>query len=518
MTSNPAGASGNGGTSHRFLISLAVMSATVLQALDTTIVNVALPHMQGQLGATPDQISWVLTSYLVASGVCMPLTGYFADRLGQKNFLLLSILGFVVSSALCGLSTNLAEIVLFRLTQGVFGAALVPMSQSIMVQTFPAEERGRAMAIWGIGVMVGPILGPTLGGYITEVVNWRWTFYINLPVGILSLFLAWRMVPDTPRRERSMDWLGMVLMSCAVGGLQFVLDRGTEADWFSSWAIRLAAVLSAIGLLGFLYHGLTRPHKAMFDPRIFHDRNFATASLLLAVFGLGMYGAMVLQPMMLETLLNYPTSTTGLIMAPRGVASMISMMLVGKLITRIQPRALIAFGIVLSAIGSHAMTMYSLDIDKWWLIWPVIVQGFGLGMIFVPLSTVAFSTLPKEQSAEAAGVYSLMRTVGSSVGISIATTVMTRYMQVTWNQLGGHISLYNPALNSYLKGLHVTLADPTAIAVLAQSLANQAQMLGVLDAFKLISWSFIAMLPMVLMIGRAKQHTTKEEAMAAAIE
>ncbi|MHB8455538.1 MAG: DHA2 family efflux MFS transporter permease subunit [Acidiferrobacterales bacterium] len=512
-------ASGSGSeSSRRFLISLAVMSATVLQALDTTIVNVALPHMQGQLGATPDQISWVLTSYLVASGICMPLTGYFADRLGQKNFLLISILGFVVSSALCGISTNLAEIVLFRLLQGVFGAALVPMSQSIMVQTFPHEERGKAMAIWGIGVMVGPILGPTLGGYITEVLSWRWTFYINLPVGALSLFLAWRMVPDSPRRERRMDWLGLLLMSLAVGGLQFVLDRGAQDDWFSSWSIRFATALSVASLVGFLYHGLMHPRKALFDPHIFRDRNFATASLLLAVFGLGMYGAMVLQPMMLENLLNYPTSTTGLIMAPRGIASMISMMLVGRLISRVEPRALIAFGIVLSAIGSYAMTMYNLDIDSWWLVWPVVVQGLGLGMIFVPLSTVAFATLPKEQSAEAAGIYSLMRTIGSSIGISIATTVMTRNVQVAWNQIGGHITVYNQAISSYLQGLNLTLTDPAAIAVLAQSLARQAQMVGMLDAFKLISWSVIAMLPMVLLIGRSSRKGGSEEALAAAIE
>ncbi len=517
MSDAVAGTSGSE-SSRRFLISLAVMSATVLQALDTTIVNVALPHMQGQLGATPDQISWVLTSYLVASGICMPLTGYFADRLGQKNFLLISILGFVVSSALCGISTNLAEIVLFRLLQGVFGAALVPMSQSIMVQTFPHEERGKAMAIWGIGVMVGPILGPTLGGYITEVLNWRWTFYINLPVGVLSLFLAWRMVPDSPRRERRMDWLGLLLMSLAVGALQFVLDRGAEDDWFSSWSIRFAAALSVASLVGFLYHGLMHPRKALFDPHIFRDRNFATASLLLAVFGLGMYGAMVLQPMMLENLLNYPTSTTGLIMAPRGIASMISMMLVGRLISRVEPRALIAFGIVLSAIGSYAMTMYNLDIDSWWLIWPVVVQGLGLGMIFVPLSTVAFATLPKEQSAEAAGIYSLMRTIGSSIGISIATTVMTRNMQVAWNQIGGHITVYNQAISGYLQGLNLNLTDPAAIAVLAQSLARQAQMLGMLDAFKLISWSFIAMLPMVLLIGRSGRKGGSDDTLVAAID
>ncbi len=493
------------------------MSATVLQALDTTIVNVALPHMQGQLGATPDQIGWVLTSYLVASGVFMPLTGYFADRLGQKNFLLISIFGFVVASALCGISTNLAEIVVFRLMQGIFGAALVPMSQSVMVQTFPSEERGRAMAIWGIGVMVGPILGPTLGGYITEAINWRWTFYINLPVGILSLFLTWRMVPDTPRRERRMDWFGFALLTLAVGGLQFVLDRGSQDDWYGSWAIRGATALCTAGFVGFLYHGFKHPRKALFDPRIFHDRNFATSSLLLAVFGLGMYGAMVLQPMMLESLLNYPASTTGLIMAPRGIASMIGMILVGKLINRVEPRSLIAFGIILSVIGSHAMTMYDLQVDKWWLIWPIVVQGLGLGMIFVPLATVAFATLPTEQSAEAAGVYSLMRTIGSSVGISIAMTVMTRYMQVGWNQIGGKINVFNPALPAYLKRLGLTLGDPASAAVLAHTLARQSQMLGVIDAFKLISLSFVAMLPMVLLIGKSARKPG-DATLSAAIE
>ena len=491
------------GSPHRFLITVAVMSATVLQALDTTIVNVALPHMQGQLGATSDQIGWVLTSYLVASGVFMPLTGYFADRLGQKNFLLISIFGFVVTSALCGISGNLAEIVLFRLMQGVFGAALVPMSQAVMVQTYPHEERGRAMAIWGIGVMVGPILGPTLGGYITQALNWRWTFYINLPVGLLSLFLTWRNVPDTPRRERDMDWLGFVLIAMAVGGLQFVLDRGTQYDWFGSWAIRAATALSVVGFAGILYHGFSHPHKALFDPRIFYDRNFATSSMLLAVFGLGMYGAMVLQPMMLETLLNYPPSTTGLVMAPRGIASMLGMILVGKLINRIGPRSLIAFGITLSVIGSHAMTLYNLHVNTWWLIWPIVVQGLGLGMIFVPLSTVAFATLPKEQSAEAAGIYSLMRTIGSSIGISIATTIMTRYAQVGWNQLGGMINIYTPALPAYLRGLGLAPGNPASSAVLAHLLSRQAQMLGLVDAFKLISISFIAMLPMVLLISNS---------------
>ncbi len=515
--SSPSAGPAQDGSPHRFLISLAVMSATVLQALDTTIVNVALPHMQGQLGATSDQIGWVLTSYLVASGIFMPLTGYFADRLGQKKFLLISIFGFVVTSALCGLSGNLAEIVLFRLLQGVFGAALVPMSQAVLVQTFPQKERGRAMAIWGIGVMVGPILGPTLGGYITQALNWRWTFYINLPVGLLSLLLTWRIVPDTPRRERNMDWLGFVLIAMAVGGLQFVLDRGTQYDWFGSWVIRTATAVSVAGFMGILYHGFRNPTTALFDPRIFYDRNFATASLLLSVFGLGMYGAMVLQPMMLEGLLNYPTSTTGLVMAPRGISSMLGMILVGKLINRVGPRTLMFCGITLSAIGAHAMTLYNLNVDSWWLIWPIVVQGLGLGMIFVPLSTVAFATLPKEQSAEAAGVYSLMRTIGSSIGISIATTIMTRYAQVGWNQMGGMINIYRSALPAYLRGLGVAPGKPGATAVLAHLLLRQSQMLGMVDAFKFIFLSFIAMLPMVLLI-RNSVYKTEGGGLSAAIE
>src|SRR5216684_4001507 len=408
-------------SSQRFWISLAVMSATIMQVLDTTIVNVALPHMQGQLGATPDQISWVLTSYLVMSGIFMPLTGYFSDKLGQKDYLLISILGFVVASALCGIATNLAEMVLFRLLQGMFGAALVPLSQSIMVQTFPANERGKAMAIWGVGVMVAPILGPTLGGYLTEALNWRWTFYINLPVGVFSLLLAWRLVPDTEKRQRGMDWIGLLLMTLA---------------------------------------------------------------------------------------------TAGLMMAPRGIASMVSMILVGRLITRVEPRVLITIGTLLCGIGSYAMTKYSLYVDQWWLIWPIVVQGFGLGMVFVPLSTVAFTTLPREASAEAAGIFSLMRTVGSSIGISIVTTVMIRHMQIAWNEIGGHIQPFNPALAPYLSGLNLNMSDPAAAGILAQELARQAQMVGLLDAFMFITWSFVFMLPLVLLLRRSSRKPPAGAAVA----
>jgi DHA2 family multidrug resistance protein len=491
--------------SRRVLITLAVMAATVMQVLDTTIVNVALPHMAGQLNATPDQISWVLTSYLVASGIFMPLTGYFTDRLGQRNFLLWSIAGFVIASVLCGLSTNLTEIVLFRILQGVFGAALVPLSQSIMLRSYPQSERGKAMAIWGIGVMVGPILGPTLGGYLTDVLNWRWTFFINLPIGILSLLIAWKVIPNTERKARSMDWLGMTLLFIAIGGLQLVLDRGNQDDWFDSHNIQIATLLSVFGFLGFAYHGLTHRGDTLFDLRIFRDKNFTASSLMIAAFGLGLYGMMVLQPMMLESLLGIPTFTTGLLMAPRAVASMLSMFVVGRLVNKVDPRLLILIGITFSTLGTYGATHYNLDVDTWWLVWPVVVQGLGLGMVFVPLSTIAFSTLDPKHSAEASGIYSLLRTIGSSIGISIVAATLTRHTQMAWNQVGAHIQLFNPALPAYLAPLHLDAQDPQAAAILAHELSRQAQMIGFVDAFILIMWSFIAMAPMVFLLRKPKK-------------
>jgi DHA2 family multidrug resistance protein len=485
---------------HRAMTSIAVMSATVMQVIDTTIVNVALPQMQGQLSATPDQISWVLTSYLVASGIVMLLTGYFTDRIGQKRFLLLSIAGFTLTSVLCGISGSLAEIVGFRLLQGVFGAALVPLSQSIMVQTFPPEERGKAMAIWGVGVMVGPILGPTLGGWLTEVLSWRWTFFINLPVGILSASLVMRYVAHTELKKRDMDWLGLILLAMAIGGLQFILDRGNQDDWFEAITIQYAALVCVAGLLGFLWHGLTKHEHVIFDPAIFRDRNFTTSSLLLAVFGLGLFGTLILQPMLLESLLGYPAIDTGLLLAPRGLASMFSMMLVGKLISRSDPRKLIITGMVIFSFGSYLTTLYSLNLSLAWIVVPAVIQGMGLGLVFVPLSTVAFSTLPQRLAAEAAGIYSVMRTVGSSIGISIVATLMTNHTQVAWHNLDGNLNPFNPAVAEYLRGMQLDINSAQAPLLLARELGRQANMIGMLDAFVLVTWSFALMLPLVFVM------------------
>ncbi len=488
--------------SERLLITLAVMSATLIQVLDTTIVNVALPHMAGELGATTDQISWVLTSYLVSSAIVMPLTGYFADTIGRKRYLIACIAGFVAASALCGIAQSLFQIVLFRLLQGVFGAALVPLSQAIMADAYPPEERGKAMAIWGLGVMVGPVLGPTLGGWLTDIASWRWTFYINVPVGALSLFLAMTVIPETPRRERRMDWTGLALLGAGVAGLQYLLDRGTSQDWFAANDIRLSALVAAVGVLGFCWHSLRQGPRALFDLRIFGDHNFAIACAAMLALGLGLFGGLVLQPVLLEGLLGYPIVTTGLVMAPRGIATAVAMLVVGRLVGKVDPRYLVGTGMLLSALGSHEMTKYSLDVNIFWIIWPALLQGLGLGLIFVPLSTIAYATLPRQRMAEAAGIYSLVRTVGAAAGISVVTTLMTRQAQVIWNELGAHVNRYNPAFLEYLRGLHLSPTDPHALALVAGQVAQQAQMGAILDVFKVTAWSFVAMLPLVLLLRR----------------
>ena len=317
------------------------MAATIMQVLDTTIINVALPNMAGQLDATPDNISWVLTSYLIASAIFMPLTGFFTDRIGQKRFLLISIAGFVITSALCGMATSLAQMVMFRFLQGVFGASLVPLSQSIMLQIFPGEQRGKAMAIWSMGVMVAPIMGPTLGGWLTEEMSWRWTFYINLPVGIASFILAMRHVPDTATRDRRMDWLGFASLAVGIGALQLVLDRGNQDDWFSSQTLIFAAFVSVVSFIFFIVYTLTGKHHPLFDLRIFRDRNFLVASLIMTTIGIGFFGGMLLQSLFLQNFLGYPTFEAGLYMAPRGLASFLVMIFVGKFVGKIDRKSVV---------------------------------------------------------------------------------------------------------------------------------------------------------------------------------
>jgi DHA2 family multidrug resistance protein len=430
----------------------------------------------------------------------MPLTGYFADIVGRKRFLLISITGFVIASALCGIAQNLVQIVGFRLLQGVFGASLVPLSQAIMGDAYPLHERGKAMAIWGLGVMVGPVLGPTLGGWLTEAASWRWTFYINVPVGALSIFLASAYVRETDKRERRMDWTGLALLGSGIAGLQYMLDRGTQQDWFAASDIRIATAVAVVGIAGFISWSFSRGSRALFDVRIFEDRNFAVACIAMSALGLGLFGGMVMQPILLESLLDYPIVTTGLVMAPRGVATAVAMIVVGRLVSRMDARIIVAVGMVVSAVASWTMTRWSIEVNPWAVIWPGLLQGFGLGLIFVPLSTVAYLTLPRQRMAEAAGVYSLVRTIGASVGISVVTTLMAHEQQVNWNELGANVTLYNPAVRAYLQSLHLSPTDPHALALIASQIAQESLMNAMLDAFKLTAWSFVLMLPLVFIM------------------
>lgn len=487
----------------RTLIVIAVMSATLMQVLDMTIVNVALPYMQGSLSASSDQISWTLTCYLVASAVFMPLTGYLADIFGQKKYLLFCIFGFTCTSALCGAAESLTQIVIFRLLQGMFGAGLVPLSQTILTDVYPKKDLGKAMAIWSAGIMVGPILGPTLGGYLTEIANWRWTFYINLPVGLLALLLAWRVVPESQQKKRQMDWVGLAFISLAIGSLQYILDRGNQEDWFNSSNIKIAVFGIFIGFFGFIIRNM-QATKAVFDIRIFNDRNFTIASLILIILGVALFGTLILQPLLLEGFLGYPVLSAGLAMAPRGLCCFISIMLIGKLNNRIDPRLSIAVGIILTSLGMFIGTFYSQEIDLFWAILPLVFQGFGMGMIFVPLTVVAFSTLPHNLKMEATGLFSLIRTIGSSIGIAVTLTLFTRHNQVGWNQLGGFVQPYNQNLMLYLNSMHAKLTDPHTIQILAQEVSRQAQMLSFVNIFAFMMWSLIFMLPLVLLLRYEK--------------
>ena len=483
----------------RFFLTLAVMAATVIQVLDTTIVNVALPHMAGELSASTEQISWVLTSYIVAASIVMPMTGYLTDRLGRRRYLLISIAGFVVASALCGIATSLFEIVLFRLLQGIFGASLVPLSQAIMVDSYPAHERGKALAIWGMGVMVAPILGPTIGGWLTETIDWRWTFYINVPIGVLSFMLAARHVPDTAQKARSMDWWGLVFLAMFIGGLQYLLDRGQQEDWFSSESIRWSAAVLAAGLAFFIAHSALTKRHALFDLRMFADRNFAAASIVGGAMGLSLYGGMLLQPVLFESLLQYPTFDTGVAMVPRGVGSLISMLVVGRLVGKVGAKPLIYFGIAVSVVGAWMLAHVGLDVDAAALVVPLVLQGVGIGFVFVPLSAVAFATLPRALATEAAGVYSLVRSIGSSIGISIVSVTMTRGAQSSWGALRGYVDPYRLEVQQYLDPLRLK-AQGAGLAIIARQVALQAQMLGLLQAFWLIVASFFAMIPLVMLL------------------
>jgi len=485
---------------NRGMLTISIMLATLIQTLDSTIANVALPHMQGTLSASQDEITWVLTSYIVAAAIATPLTGWLSDRLSVKRLLVMSIAGFTMASALCGLSETLTQIVASRLLQGIFGAALVPLSQSILLDINPREKQGQAMAVWGMGVMVGPILGPTLGGWLTDSYNWRWVFFINVPIGAFALFGVTTFLPQRAARQAGrFDAFGFASLGLAIGAFQALLDRGEQLDWFGSLEIRVEAILAAVSFLFFLVHTATAGSRSFFKYALLKDRNFATGTCFIFVIGAVMYATRALLPPMLQSLMNYPVATTGLVTAPSGVGTMIAMLCAGRLLKWSDARLLLLSGFLISAFALWQMMQYTIVLAPSDIVWPGVIQGFGLGLVFVPLSALSFSTLTPALRADGTAIYSLMRNLGSSIGISVVQTLMTRNTQVAHAGMVASANLFNPAMRD-------TLADGSIrnLAVLDQAITQQAAMIAYLDDFKLMFVATLLVVPMLLLIRPAR--------------
>ena len=481
----------------RLLITCAVMLSAIMVLLDMTIANVALPHMMGALGVTSEQVTWVLTSYSMAEAIFIPLASYFALKLGIRKLLLISVSGFIITSALCGQADSLAEMVTFRIMQGAFGAAVIPLSQSIMVQIYPASQRGKAMALFSVGVLLGPILGPTLGGIITENMDWRWIFYVNLPVGILCLTLLFLFVKIEGKGETKVDWLLIFTMTVGIGLLQMVLDRGNEEGWFESNLILFATIISLIALVCFIARSFIT--KGNIAPMwLLKDRNLAMSCLVMAGFSMGMFGITQLQPMMLEKLLNYPVEATGYAMAPRGLTSAIVLLCMAQFMDKLDARMLIAVGLLLNALGTYFMTQYSTEIDLYWILLPSIIQGAGMGLVFAPLSQLAYATLPQDQTVGGAVIFNLCRTIGGSFGISIVNTYFSRVEQREWHALGGDLSLTNPLLQQAAQSHGQPLTDPSFLAQIQGLLQQQSTLLGFVYTFGFLMMSYLCLVPLLL--------------------
>jgi DHA2 family multidrug resistance protein len=481
---------------NRGLLVVSVMLATLMQALDTTIANVALPNMQGTLSATQDQIAWVLTSYIVAAAIATPATGWLASIMGRRRLLLIAIAGFTVASVLCGMATSIGAMVAFRLLQGLFGASLVPLSQSTLLDVYPREKHGAAMALWGMGVMVGPILGPPLGGWLTDSYGWHWVFLINVPIGALALFGVAASLPSDEMHQTRFDWRGFAFLAIGIGALQLFLDRGEQQDWFGSVEIQVEA---ALAFLGFYLYGVhwkygTRPFVNL---GLFADRNFLASNVFIFVLGVVLFATMALLPPYLQNLMDYPVVTTGILLAPRGVGTLIAMMLVGRLLARgADARLLAGIGMLLTAFSLYQMMHFNLDVPEHLIISTGVIQGLGLGLVFVPISTVAYSTLPMAARTEAAGIFSLTRNIGSSVGISIVMTLLSRNTQVNHAELAAHITPFGDGM-AQLPALY---AGPHGLAALNAEITRQASAIAFLNDFWLMMVMTLAAIPLLLLL------------------
>jgi DHA2 family multidrug resistance protein len=495
-----------------WIVAIAVMFATFMEVLDTTVVNVSLPHIAGNLSASIDESTWVLTSYLVANAIILPLTGWLARHFGRKRLLMTSVSGFTISSLLCGMAPNLPLLVLFRLLQGATGGAMQPLSQAVLLEAFPPHERGKAMGFWGLGIVVAPILGPVLGGWLTDTYSWRWVFYINLPVGIASLVMTMLYVFDPPYLRKDtdkIDYWGIGLLALWVGALQLALDLGQEHDWFSSRFITALACVCGAGLVAFLIRELTA-REPVIDLYVFKIRTYSTGVFLMTTLGFVLYGSLVLLPIMLQTLLGYPSLQAGIAMAPRGLGSFIGMPVVGMLIGRIDARKMVAFGLTAGAFTLFWLGHLNLNAGYWDIFWPQFFQGLGLSALFVPLTTISMDPIPRERMGNATSLFNLMRNLGGGIGIATTGTLLARRQQEYTNIRGAHVTPYSPAAQAALeaarRGFIAAGADPVtathrAYAAVFGAVQRQAAMVSFVDLFRLLGGIFLLLLPLVLLMG-----------------
>jgi DHA2 family multidrug resistance protein len=488
-------------SSQRFAVTVAVMLASILQALDTTIANVALPHIRGSLSATLEQMGWVLTSYIVASAIMTTLAGWLAGQVGRKKVLIVSVVGFTAASALCGMAQSLAQLVVFRLLQGLFGAALIPLSQAVLLDINPPERHGKATATWAMGVLIGPIIGPALGGWLTENYSWRWVFYINVPFGILSVLGIMAFLRETAPRRTRFDFFGFTTLSLAIGALQIMLDRGQLQDWFGSTEIWLETAVCAVSFYLFLVHTLTA-REPFVSPALFKDRNFAVGNVFIFVVGVVLFATLALLPPLLQDLMQYPVVTTGFVTAPRGIGGFVTMWLVGRLIGRVDARVLIGTGLAVTAASLWIMCGFSPQMDSHLVIWSGFLQGVGTGFAYVPLAAVSFATLAPHLRFEGTAIFNLLRNIGSSIGIATMQTLLVRNTQIMHARLAEHVVPYGTALRE--SGYDA--ATSHGLAALNASVTRQASMIAYNNDFKLLLVMTLAVMPLLLMLRAGRRQ------------
>ena len=495
------------------LITCVVMLATFITVLDSTIANVALPHMQASLGAAADTVTWVLTSYIVAAAIATPLTAWLGGRVGRKRLFVMAIAGFVLASMLCGLAQSLNQMVFFRLLQGASGAFLVPLGQSFILDAYPKEKHGQAMALWGVGIMVGPVMGPVLGGWLTDNFNWRWVFYVNLPFGLLALFGSLAVLPSPEKLMRKFDAFGFVMLGIGIGALQLMLDRGQQQDWFQSTEVCIEAGICAIGLWIFGVHTLTA-RDTILPAALLRDRNIVTGFGFIFVVGMLQVGTSALLPPMLEQLYGYPVVAAGMTMAPRGLGTMIAMLIVGRLIGKLDARLMMIFGMMLIAVTMWWMTGFSPTMGTTPFLTSGFIQGFGTGFLFVPLNTLAFATVLPTMRTEAASFFSLLRNLGGSVGVSLSVGILARQSQIAHADIGGNVTPFSlPGADPNIARALGATGD-TVVALLDATVNRQAAMIAYLDDFTLMMWLSVAVIPLVLLLRTPKVTAIDPEHMA----